>query len=120
MLAGWAYGAIYALQPERTAALSAGSGTTTTDDHTAASATAPPAASTGGTTSSGKWDWWIPGLAAEAIRAGLVDDCHLLVSPVAVGGGTPAFPDGVRWDLELVDERRFGNGVVHLHYRSAG
>ncbi|HEX5622174.1 MAG TPA: dihydrofolate reductase family protein [Solirubrobacteraceae bacterium] len=57
-----------------------------------------------------------PELAAEAIRAGLVDELHLIVSPVVVGGGQPALPDGVRWDLELVGERRFGNGVVHLHY----
>jgi dihydrofolate reductase len=58
-------------------------------------------------------------LAGQAIRAGLVDDCHLLLSPIVVGGGWPALPDGVRWELELVDERRFANGVVHLHYRSA-
>jgi len=58
-------------------------------------------------------------LAGQAIRAGLVDDCHLLLSPIVVGGGQPALPDGVRWELELVDERRFANGVVHLHYRSA-
>ena len=61
-----------------------------------------------------------PELAAHAIRAGLVDECHLLLSPVVVGGGTRALPDGVRWDLELQDERRFANGVVHLHYRTAG
>ena len=59
-----------------------------------------------------------PELAAEAIRAGLVDEWHLFVSPVAVGGGTKSLPDGVRVDLELLDERRFGNGVVHLHYRT--
>jgi dihydrofolate reductase len=58
-------------------------------------------------------------LAGQAIRAGLVDDCHLLLSPIVVGGGQPALPDGVRWELELVDERPFANGVVHLHYRSA-
>ena len=58
-------------------------------------------------------------LAAEAIRAGLVDECHLFLTPIVVGGGTRALPDGVRWKLELLDERRFGNGVVHLHYRSA-
>src|SRR5258705_3856891 len=50
-------------------------------------------------------------LAAQAIRAGLVDECHLFVTPVIVGGGTPALPDHVRVDLELLDERRFGNGV---------
>jgi dihydrofolate reductase len=58
-----------------------------------------------------------PGLAAEALAAGVVDECHLLVAPVVVGGGTRWLPDDVRLDLELVDERRFGNGVVHLHYR---
>ncbi len=58
-----------------------------------------------------------PHLAAQAIRAGLVDECHLFVTPVIVGGGTQALPDHVRVDLELLDERRFGNGVVHLHYR---
>ena len=57
-----------------------------------------------------------PELAAEALRAGLVDECHLLLTPVAVGGGTPALPPGQRVDLELLGERRFGNGVVALHY----
>ena len=61
-----------------------------------------------------------PELAAQAIRAGLVDECQLFLSPVVVGGGTPALPDGVRWNLELVDERRFGNGVVYLRYRWSG
>jgi dihydrofolate reductase len=59
-----------------------------------------------------------PELAAEAIRAGLVDEIHLFVSPIVVGGGNPALPDGVLVELELLDERRFGNGVVHLHYRT--
>ena len=58
-----------------------------------------------------------PGLAGEAIKAGLVDECQLFVNPVVVGGGNPALPGNVRLDLELLDERRFGNGVVHLHYR---
>jgi dihydrofolate reductase len=58
-----------------------------------------------------------PTLAAQALRAGLVDDVHHLVHPVVVGGGTRALPDGVRLDLELVDERRFAGGVVHLHHR---
>jgi dihydrofolate reductase len=57
-----------------------------------------------------------PELAAEALRAGLVDECHLLLTPVAVGGGTAALPPGLRVDLELLGERRFGNGVVGLHY----
>jgi len=58
-----------------------------------------------------------PGLAAHALRAGLVDECHLLLHPILVGGGTRSLPDDVRLELELLDERRFGNGVVHLHYR---
>jgi riboflavin biosynthesis pyrimidine reductase len=56
-------------------------------------------------------------LAAAAFRAGLVDECHLLLSPVLVGGGKRALPDDVRLELELLDVRRFGNGAVHLHYR---
>jgi dihydrofolate reductase len=58
-----------------------------------------------------------PGLAAQAMRAGLVDECHLFLTPVVVGGGTRALPTGVELRLELLDERRFGNGVVHLHHR---
>ena len=57
-----------------------------------------------------------PELAAEAIRAGLVDEINLLLSPVIVGGGKKALPDRVRLDLELLDERRFGNGVVYVRY----
>jgi len=56
-------------------------------------------------------------LAAQAIAVGLVDRFHLFVAPVAVGGGNRALPDGVRLELELVDERRFASGFVHLHYR---
>jgi dihydrofolate reductase len=59
-----------------------------------------------------------PNLAAHAIEAGLVDEYHLFITPVVVGGGTAAFPDDVRLTLELLDERRFTNGVVHLHYRT--
>ena len=59
-----------------------------------------------------------PGLAANAFRAGLVDECQLFLSPIVVGGGTPSLPDKVRLELELLDERRFGNGVVYLHYRT--
>jgi dihydrofolate reductase len=59
-----------------------------------------------------------PTLAAEAFRAGLVDECHVLVVPIVVGGGTPSLPAGVRVELELLDERRFAGGVVHLHYRT--
>jgi dihydrofolate reductase len=56
-------------------------------------------------------------LAAQAIKAGLVDECHLFLAPFVVGGGKRALPHLVRLRLELLDERRFGNGVVHLHYR---
>jgi dihydrofolate reductase len=59
-----------------------------------------------------------PDLAAQAIKAGLVDEIHLVVAPVVVGGGIEALPDNVRLDLELLDERRFGNGMVHLRYRN--
>jgi dihydrofolate reductase len=59
-----------------------------------------------------------PGLAAHGIKAGLVDEYHLLLAPIIVGGGKPLFPDDVRIELELLDERRFGNGVVFLRYRS--
>ena len=58
-----------------------------------------------------------PSLAAHAWRARLVDECHLFVAPVVIGSGLRALPDGVRADLELVDERRFSGGFVHLHYR---
>jgi dihydrofolate reductase len=60
-----------------------------------------------------------PELAAQAIRAGLVDECHLFVTPIVVGGGKQSLPDDVRVKLDLRDLRRFGNGVVHLHYRIA-
>jgi dihydrofolate reductase len=59
-----------------------------------------------------------PDLAAQAIKAGLVDECHLFVAPIVVGGGKQSLPDNVRVRLELLDERRFGNGVVHLRYRT--
>jgi dihydrofolate reductase len=59
-----------------------------------------------------------PDLAASAFKAGLVDECHLFLVPIVVGGGTRSLPDGVRLELELLDERRFGNGTVHLHYRA--
>jgi dihydrofolate reductase len=55
-------------------------------------------------------------LAGEAMRAGLVDECQLLLSPIIVGGGKRALPDNVPARLELLDERRFGGGVVHLRY----
>jgi dihydrofolate reductase len=57
-------------------------------------------------------------LAADAFEAGLVDECHLFLVPVVVGGGKRSLPAGRRVDLELMDERRFGNGTVHLRYRT--
>ena len=56
-------------------------------------------------------------LAARAFAAGLVDECQLFVWPMIVGGGKPALPAGIRTNLELLDEHRFNNGVVHLRYR---
>jgi dihydrofolate reductase len=58
-------------------------------------------------------------LAAHAMRAGLVDEYHLFLTPIIVGGGKRSLPDGVTLGLELVASRSFGGGVVHLHYRSA-
>jgi len=60
-----------------------------------------------------------PNLAAQAFKAGLVDECQLFLTPIVVGGGKPALPDNVRLDLDLLDERRFRNGVVFLHYRTS-
>ncbi|SCL44711.1 Dihydrofolate reductase [Micromonospora citrea] len=57
-----------------------------------------------------------PNLAGHAVRAGLVDEYQLVVTPVVVGGGQPFFPADARASLELLDERRFGNGVVYLRY----
>jgi dihydrofolate reductase len=59
-----------------------------------------------------------PELAAQAIKTGLVDECHLFVVPMAVGGGKRSLPNGVRLKLELLDERRFGNGMIYLRYRT--
>jgi len=59
-----------------------------------------------------------PELAARALEAGLVDEVHLFLAPVVVGAGNRSLPDGVRLDLELLDERRFGSGMVHLRYRT--
>lgn len=65
----------------------------------------------------GNFDWAAPDEEVhQAITAGLVDECHLFVTPVVVGGGTSWLPDDLRVGLELLDERRFGSGVVHLHY----
>jgi dihydrofolate reductase len=61
-----------------------------------------------------------PDLAAQAIRAGLVDEYHLFLTPIVVGGGTQSLPDGVRLQLELLAERRFANGVVYLRYAHRG
>ena len=58
-----------------------------------------------------------PTLAAQALQMGLVDECHFFLCPVIVGGGLSALPNGVHMGLELLDEDRFGNGTVHLHYR---
>jgi dihydrofolate reductase len=57
-----------------------------------------------------------PELAAQAIRPGLVDEFQMIVCPAVGGGGKRFFPDGVRLDLELLEERRFGNGVLILRY----
>ena len=58
-----------------------------------------------------------PELAAHAFRAGLIDEYHLFLIPIIVGGGKSALPDNLRLELELLAERRFGNGVVFLRYR---
>jgi dihydrofolate reductase len=55
-------------------------------------------------------------LAGEAMAAGVVDECHLFLGPIVIGGGKRALPDDVRVRLELLDEHRFRSGVVHLHY----
>ena len=59
-----------------------------------------------------------PDLATQAIKAGLVDEYHVFVVPYVAGGGTRFLSDNVRLELELLDERRFRSGVVHLHYRT--
>lgn len=59
-----------------------------------------------------------PDLAAQAIKAGLVDELHFFLAPVVVGGGKQSLPEDVRVELELLDERRFANGMVHVHYRT--
>jgi len=58
-----------------------------------------------------------PDLAAHAFRAELIDECHLFLTPIVVGGGKQSLPNNVRMELELLDERRFGNGMVFLRYR---
>jgi len=59
-----------------------------------------------------------PGLAAHAFPAGLVDECQLFIAPTIVGGGTRSLPEGVRMRLELVAERRFAGGMVHVRYQA--
>ena len=59
-----------------------------------------------------------PELTAHALKAGLVDEVHLFVAPIVVGGGKRCFPDDVRLELELLSERSFGNGMVYVRYRS--
>jgi riboflavin biosynthesis pyrimidine reductase len=59
-----------------------------------------------------------PHLAAQAFRSGLVEECHLFVAPVVVGGGKQSLPDNVRLNFQLLDERRFGNGMIYLSYRT--
>ena len=58
-----------------------------------------------------------PRLAAAAFRADLVDEVHLFLTPIVIGGGKQSLPDDLRVALELLDQRRFDSGVVHLHYR---
>lgn len=55
-------------------------------------------------------------LATSAWRSGLIDECHVFVAPMLVGGGRRMFPDDLRQPLELLDERRFANGMVFLRY----
>jgi dihydrofolate reductase len=59
-----------------------------------------------------------PDLAAQAIEAGLVDEYHLFLTPIVVGGGKQSLPNNVRLMLELIDERRFEGGMVYLQYRT--
>jgi riboflavin biosynthesis pyrimidine reductase len=59
-----------------------------------------------------------PALAAHAIRAGIVDEYHLFIAPVIVGSGNPYLPGKVPVKLELLDERRFDNGMIHVRYRA--
>lgn len=59
-----------------------------------------------------------PELAAHAFRSGLIDECHLFLTPTIVGGGKPSLPENVRLELELLAERRFSNGTVYLRYQA--
>jgi riboflavin biosynthesis pyrimidine reductase len=60
-----------------------------------------------------------PGLAAHALKAGLVDECRRFIAPVIVGGGKRWLPEGLRLELELLEERSFGNGMAYLRYRTS-
>jgi dihydrofolate reductase len=60
-----------------------------------------------------------PELAAQAFQSGLIDECHLFIAPIILGGGKQSLPDNVRLELELLEERRFRNGVVYLRYRTS-
>src|SRR5262245_19477152 len=57
-------------------------------------------------------------LAAQAFRSGLIDECHLFIKPIILGGGKAGLPDNIRLELKLLEERRFGNGEVYLRYRT--
>jgi len=59
-------------------------------------------------------------LAGVALEANLVDECHLFLNPIVVGGGKPAFPAALRRSLDLLETRRFDTGVIHLRYRVRG
>jgi len=59
-----------------------------------------------------------PDLAADALRAGVVDEFNVVIAPVVVGGGKRLFPDHLRVDLELLEQRRFDNGMAYLRYRT--
>lgn len=59
-----------------------------------------------------------PEMATHAFRSGLIDECHLFLIPIILGGGKPSLPANVRFELELLDERRFTSGVVFLRYRT--
>ncbi len=61
-----------------------------------------------------------PNLAAHAFKAGLIDECHMFLVPIIVGGGKPALPENIRLELELLEEHRFDSGMVHLRYQARG
>jgi dihydrofolate reductase len=59
-----------------------------------------------------------PELAAHAFRSGLVDECHLFLTPIIIGGGKQSLPDNLQLELDLLEERRFDSGVIFLRYRT--